>query len=417
MTRLALRPQPLGVFPLPAGYLVIPALDGLEAAQEQLLSGRLPEPLPPALAFYAHALAGELDAALAALDGDDSPEAQYNRFVLRSEPERYAELAAELGGEPRQLLELVAYTLGWAAAPPALETSDGELRAVLLSAWAAQALEQKRPDLAAAVLAESAEIARTHSPLLAAQLLSDLAGLRQQQGEVALATQHYREALRLLEGSGLHELRAQLFLQLGMLYHDGARGQRGPLLEAARCYQEALRVFTRQTAPELYALAQNNLALAYLAMPLTEASDQLRKAIAVQALRETLTVYSRESYPEQWASAQLNLANALQHLPSSHPQDNLVEAVQLYEDLLAARDPQRDPLGYARLLANQGNALAHLGIFDHARARLDEAATIFRNGGDREATLAVGELLETMARREADQKEQAVHGSLPAPAV
>jgi tetratricopeptide (TPR) repeat protein len=150
---------------------------------------------------------------------------------------------------------------------------------------------------------------------------------------------------------------------------------------------------TRQNAPELYALAQNNLALAYLAMPLTEASDQLRMGIAVQALREALKVYKREAYPEQWASTQLNLANALQYLPSSHPEDNLSEAVGLYEEVLQARDPQRDPLGYARLLANQGNALAHLGIFDHAVPKLQQAAWLFAQGGDDDAATTVNGLL------------------------
>jgi tetratricopeptide (TPR) repeat protein len=128
-------------------------------------------------------------------------------------------------------------------------------------------------------------------------------------------------------------------------------------------------------------------------MPLTEASDQLRSAVAVQSLRQALQVYDRDSYPAQWASAQLNLANALQYLPSTHPEENLTQAVELYEDLLAARSPQLDPLGYARLLANQGNALAHLGIFDHATAKLAEAQRLFEQCGEWETAVSVRELL------------------------
>ncbi len=67
-----------------------------------------------------------------------------------------------------------------------------------------------------------------------------------------------------------------------------------------------------------------------------------------------------------------------------HQADNLDEAVQLYEELLAYRDPPVDPLGRARLLANQGNALGHLGVFADARERLDRAAALFASGrGDR----------------------------------
>jgi tetratricopeptide (TPR) repeat protein len=213
-----------------------------------------------------------------------------------------------------------------------------------------------------------------------------------------MAIQYLREAMGLLKGSGLGELYAQVALSLGMRYQEIARDQRGPLLEAARCYQEALRIFNRVEYPELYALAQNNLALAYLAMPLTEASDQLRMGIAVQALREALTVYTREQYPAQWASARLNQANALQYLPSGNTEGHLAEAVEIYEELLGARDPQADPLGYARILANQGNALAHLGIFDHALPKLGHARQLFTGGGDPESAAMLGEIIAEIGR-------------------
>ena len=78
-----------------------------------------------------------------------------------------------------------------------------------------------------------------------------------------------------------------------------------------------------------------------------------------------------------WASTQLNLANALQYLPSVHQEANLDEAVQLYEEVLQYRDPQRDPLGYARILANQGNALGHLGVLRRRPERLTRARELF----------------------------------------
>ena len=168
-----------------------------------------------------------------------------------------------------------------------------------------------------------------------------------------------------------------------------------------RCYQEALQTLTRENAPDLYALAHNNLALAYLAMPMSEASDQLRMGIAVQSLREALKVYDRRQQPELWSSAQLNLANALQHLPTSHPEDNLIEAVELYEDLLSVRSRADDPIGFARLLANQGNALAHLGIFQHAETKLNEALNLFSMYGQNEEASVIADLLkEIEVRRE-----------------
>ncbi|MFN8504579.1 hypothetical protein [Kouleothrix sp.] len=415
MTTLALRPQPLGVFALPAGYLVLPPAAGSADIAAELLAGRAPASFPPELRFYALALQGDAQAALAALEGDTTPEAAYNRLVLGGDPADYARLRGELRGELAQLLDLAAYTLGWAEAPPARGAADGELAACVLAAHATLAIERGDDASAIELLDAAIDAARPVSPLLAAQLLGDIADLQAQDGAGAAAVLRLREALDLLAGDAMPDLRAQLALRLGMLYQDLARGQRGPLLEAAKCYQEALKTYTRDAAPELYALAQNNLALAYLAMPLTESSDQLRMAIGVQGLREALKIFTRETHPDRWASAQLNLANALQYLPSAHPEDHLAEAVELYEELLGARDPARDPLGYARLLANQGNALAHLGIFRHAREKLDAARALFERHGDPASAEAVAEVLATIdASEHATQDE---HGSIPAPAV
>lgn len=397
-----INPQPLGIFPLPVSYLLLPPTTDGAAALAELLRGVAPSAFPAPWRFYGAALAGDTDAALALLAADDSPEAHYNCFVLSGDAATYHALRDELDDDLARLLDMVAYTMGLADAPPDPGESTGVVRAVLLAAQAAAALEQGDFLAAQATLTAAVEAARPASPLFAAQLLADLAEARiAGQALDALALQHYREALHLLDGSGLTELRAHMALRLATLYQELARGQRGPLLEAVKCYQEALRVFTRTSHPEPYALAQNNLALAYLAMPLNEAGDQLRMAVAVQALREAVAVYAGEGNSERWASAQLNLANALQYLPSAHPEDHLTEAVQIYEALLHVRDAASDPPGYARLLANQGNALAHLGIFDHARAKLRDAERRFADLGEQGSAAAVAEVLAEIDQRAA----------------
>ena len=176
--------------------------------------------------------------------------------------------------------------------------------------------------------------------------------------------------------------RAELHLNLAGLLHEQA-GERPDLLNAAiPHYHSALQLVLREEAPLLWASAHANLATAYLTMPMIEASGQLRLGVAAQSLRSALKVYTREEHPEQWASVQLNLANSLVYTPSNHQADNLVEAVELYEAVLEARDRDTDPLGRARVLANQGNVLAHLGVFDQAKAKLYEARFIFEEFGD-----------------------------------
>ncbi len=136
-------------------------------------------------------------------------------------------------------------------------------------------------------------------------------------------------------------------------------------------------------------------------MPMGDAGDRLRLGIAVTSLRSALRVLKPETHPVAWASCQVNLANALQYLPSAHRRDNLDEAVQLYEEVLQHPRLQRDPVGVARILLNQGNALSHLGAFDDAEERLTESRRLFEQAGDPDGLAAAHELLAGLAEARA----------------
>lgn len=203
-----------------------------------------------------------------------------------------------------------------------------------------------------------------------------------------------QEAIREAEGSPDLRLRAELWFELGAVYQEGAEDRRGWLLEAAKAYQKAIQCgLSPEVHPDLYALAHNNLAICYLAIPAASASDQLRTAVAIQSFREALKVYSRDSHPDRWASTTLNLANALQYMPSGHPAQNLMQAVELYDEVLAVRTRPADPVGYARVLANQANALAHLGQFAPALEKLNEAHKLFHWYDEPDAAASVLELV------------------------
>ncbi len=156
----------------------------------------------------------------------------------------------------------------------------------------------------------------------------------------------FEAALRALDDAeGLRLARAELHLALAGLLHEQAVDRPDLLNRAVPHYHSALQLVLREEAPLLWASAHANLATAYLTMPMTEASGQLRLGVAAQSLRSALKVYTPEDYPEQWASVQLNLANSLVYTPSSHQADNLVEAVDLYEAVLAGPRPRHRPDG------------------------------------------------------------------------
>ncbi|MGB3483734.1 MAG: hypothetical protein WBB07_16165 [Mycobacterium sp.] len=394
---VAVRPQPLGAFPLPLGYLLIPAGDDTEDVRNALLAGNTPGQWPNALLAHAYALAGDRESALAELTGTD-PVSRYNRFVLDPDSEDADSVRAALG-EFGVLVDVVLFVLGRTDTPPDLGDADAELAATVLSVQASHALADGALQDAVDLLDRAVEAAGADSPALQGVLMGAAASICRDADD-ASAEQRLERALRVLAGAdGLRIGRAELHLNLAGLLHEKS-GDRPELLnKTVPHYYSALQLVLREEAPLLWASAHANLATAYLTMPMVEASGQLRLGVAANSLRSALKVYTREDYPEQWASVQLNLANSLVYTPSKHQADNLVEAVELYEAVLEARDRDTDPSGRARVLANQGNALAHLGVFDQAKAKLYDARYLFEEQNDHESVRAVRGVLDEIARQ------------------
>ncbi|MFN8070548.1 MAG: hypothetical protein U0R66_01855 [Mycobacterium sp.] len=402
-TVLAARPQPLGAFPLPLGYMLIPASPDTEGARAALLAGRLPE-WPAALRAHELALAGDRDGALAQLAGDD-PITRYNRFVMDpdgadSAGQDPAELRSALG-EFGVLVDVVLFALGRSENPPEVGSATGEVAALVLSTRASKALDEGDVAGAIELLDAAADHAATGSAPLRGVLLG-AAGSVAAQVNPGEAVSRFEQALRALEeADDLRVARAEIHLSLAGLLHEQAVEVPGLLNRAVPHYHSALQLVMREEAPLLWAAAHADLATAYLTMPMTEASSQLRLGVAAQSLRSALKVYTPEDYPEQWASVQLNLANSLVYTPSSHQAENLIEAVELYEAVLQARDRDTDPLGRARVLANQGNVLAHLGDFDQAKAKLYDARYLFEELGDHDSVRTVRGVLDEISRQQA----------------
>lgn len=390
--------QPIGVFAAPATYLLLPGAHRHgDLIERMLASGAWPDEAPPEWTFARLALEGDAQAAHDAVPpGGD---AAYNRFVLAPTEQAYAELKASTDdAERRALLMGVGAVYGYEEAfPPVDELPVGPLAAFLLAARAGRVLRQGQSEQGLADLEAAQEAARGHRALVARMLATRARTLHELAPQAPALVALYQQADQALKATDMARLHGITLLGMGSLYHELSEGRRHLLLEAARAYQRAAQLFTPQTDPERHALALNNLALAYLAVPLVQATDQLRTAIAIQALRDALKVYTRQTHPDEWASTTLNLANALQYAPSGNVEDHLWQAVALYEDILEVRTPEADPGGHARALANQANALAHLGAYSRAVPRLIEARDRFRALGDDDSAATVDATIADIA--------------------
>lgn len=398
-----LRPQPIGLFDGPAGLVLVPDGDGVAELLADLARGAVPAEWPVAAAVLEATWRDDVDGALRALGSDRV--SMVNRFVLAPTELHLAEARAAAAGDAclTAVVAAAAFASGLADDLPSEEGLDGEFAALVRTVSASQALADHDYFSVAEHLRAAAEHGREVGIALHGRQLSVLGEhMEQIWGPTDELVEVYDEAIRKLAPTSFDEQRAHLHLQRAMVDHQLASSDpaaRHRLLDAIRSYQSALIVLSEEKDPDSFALANMNVALAILALPMTQASDQVRLGVAVQSLRAALRVYDRDGAPQEWSACQLNLANALQYLPSRHREDNLGEAVNIYEELLGFRSPHTDPMGFARVLANQANALAHLGGFEHALAKYRDARELFERAGDRDAVRVVQEQISQIVAR------------------
>ncbi|MEE9417212.1 MAG: hypothetical protein V3V01_18175, partial [Acidimicrobiales bacterium] len=305
------RPQPLGVFPLPAGYLLIGADPANDVVRTQLAAGRHPTAFPESLQYYQAALEGDVESALAAVQGDDLI-SRVNRLVLDPSRELLESLEREAHTSGDAALachiETIGFIVGLRSEAPNPSGADGEFAAMAHVARATLALERHDRGAAAQELEAAAQLASPISRALAGQLLAQLANTQLDDGGTKRATVTFQAAIDALEGTDLHVSRAEIHVAAGAMFQEMSESAPRLMQQAINHYHQALALVSAKTAPETFAIANANLGLAYITMPMTEASDQLRVGVAVQAMRDALDYFTPQTHPDRWSSTQLNLA-------------------------------------------------------------------------------------------------------------
>lgn len=395
--------QPIGVFPGLAGFFLLPKVANMDYYISDLLKGYLPNELPEAWLFFSAAVSGESEQTVLSLT-DNSKEGVYNRFILMPNEATFQDAKQALKNDESymKLLHAVAWRLQLVDDTPNAEGLNGEIRAFILASLAYEALQNELWEKGLQLLNEAALSVTEHSPIFAARLFSERAATKQMIGYVdddTIIT--FEKALQFIKHSPFTEMKAELSFQLGTAYQErAANGETTSYLKAIKCYNDAVQLYDKEKLPEEFAMTHMNLALAYLGMPTDPDRQQLRIATAIQSLREALRFFKKDTHRDYWASATINLANTLQYAKSSHIEDNLWEAVSLYAEVLEVRKEEDDPIGYARLIANQATALSHLGAFSRAVPQLHRAKVIFEREGEIEASDAIDDTLNEIKTKQ-----------------
>lgn len=381
-------PQGIGVFGLPAGVLLIDSSSpSSQQVRQDLAAGKLPQRWPEELAAHELAYRGDVDAAADIFAASDTPAAKYNLFVLRPEAISRAEVTQAVGEQWKPLVDYVSFMVGLTSVPPSAETIIPEVRALAETGQAAAWLDDGKIEKAVDHMRLAVEALPEEYRALRGIILSELAVY---QADTDLA----EEAVQLLKDTDLTQAKSQAQYHLAGLLHGLAIEGKIPFERVIGGYTDALRGLNETDHRGLFARIHLNMGTALLAAPLASASDSMRAAVAIQSLRSAERLLEEEPQSQEYQNAKLNLANALVYAPSSTRRDNLVEAVDKYQQLVEMR--ASDPAGKARVLANQGTALGHLGFIGDAQKCLTEAQGIFVQTGEQDAAEMVREQLETL---------------------
>ena len=128
---------------------------------------------------------------------------------------------------------------------------------------------------------------------------------------------------------------------------------------------------------------------------MVEASDTLRKAVAVQSFREALEGLSGGYLPGRTGERETELSKRAQAFAVvSIPEENLMQSVEIYEELLQARSRAEDPGGLcASCWPTKPMHWRISGLFSQSLEKANEAYKLFHWHNEADAANSVLELV------------------------
>jgi len=221
-----------------------------------------------------------------------------------------------------------------------------------------------------------------------------------------------RAALEVIEQEAEELEIAESHMNLGLIEQALSNFHQAKIADAIMHYQKALQTFNCNDYPAEFAILNNNLATAYLSIPMSDERASMREALAVQSFQAALQVITIENDPNEYAMLQNNLGNALQYASSTHDIENNLLALEAYDEALRVRDRINTPLSYANTISNKANCLRNLPDYaanpgwgnkkrlTEARALCEEAAAIYGEFGEGEKQRLLGEIIEEIRMEE-----------------
>ena len=216
-------------------------------------------------------------------------------------------------------------------------------------------------------------------------LLLDATHLASLSHSYAEALGYAKRSLEIFEDEGIAELAAQAQLAKGTLLATWAQNDQPQFYKpAVESYQAALKVFTKERAPGVFADIHHRLGVLYAEMPAENKRRAIWAGVASASFQEALEFYTKEQYPYEYASICNNFANAYTQFPPAIHSDNHVKALHYYQEALEIRSaayPYERAitlLNYLEASWNAGNdeSSFNQARFDDMKAKANEVKAL-----------------------------------------
>jgi hypothetical protein len=224
---------------------------------------------------------------------------------------------------------------------------------------------------------------------------------------------YINKAIGLLQSEQLHELVGTAQLQKGMLLYTWAQnGQPQFYRTALGTLQEALLLFNRESAPDVFAHIHHHLGVIY-----SNIQDEVKKkalwaAVSVSSFNEALQFYNKVDYPYEFAMICHHFGNAYTKYPAATHSDNFDKALAWYREALSIRSADQYPLERRNTLFNYLEASWHTanptGAFNEQRydEMWDIATELLQLSTDESLRAEAAEHLEQLLQLRSNEKDQ-----------
>lgn len=182
------------------------------------------------------------------------------------------------------------------------------------------------------------QLKKQDQPIDEAFVLMDASYLAMVSQSYSEALSYIQKAINLFEDGKVDELAANARLQKADLLFTWAQQGNPQFYRAAMlACSEALEIFKRELAPDIFADIHHKLGIIYSEILDDEKKRGIWASVSISSFKEALNYFNREDFPYEYALICNNQGNAYTKYPKAGHSDNYAKALDWYNQSLEIR--------------------------------------------------------------------------------